>query len=87
MLARLRERLSEVMDVVSSREAKAKVRMKEQYDNHAKTREFELGILVLVRTQIYVASCQIRIWDGPYEVIRKISYEASSPVSEIKNPS
>ena len=49
---RLRERLSEVTEVVCAREAKAKMRMKVQYDTHAKQREFALGTLVLVRIPV-----------------------------------
>lgn len=44
----LRERLSELTDIMCDREAQAKVRMKEQHDKHAKLREFNLGTLVLV---------------------------------------
>ena len=48
---RLREMLSEVIEVVCARKAKAKMRMKVQYDKHAKQREFVLGTLVLVQTR------------------------------------
>ena len=52
-----------------------------QYDKHAKHREFALGTLVLVRTPDLEGKLS-DIWDGPYEIIRKITdltYELAVP--------
>ena len=78
---KLRERLCEITDLVCEREAKAKACMKQQYDKHAKPREFEVGTLVLVRTPDLRGKLS-DIWDGPYEVIRRITdltYELAVP--------
>ena len=45
----VKERLSVMAELVEAKEGKAKQTMKEQYDKHAKHREFEVGALVLAR--------------------------------------
>ena len=77
----LRERLSDLADIVCDRESKAKAKMKAQYDKHTTLRSFDPGTLVLVRTPDLRGKLA-EIWDGPYEVTRKIThltYELAVP--------
>ena len=82
----LSERLKEMMQVVSERERLAKERMKKHYDKNAKLSEFNEGALVLVRTPDLARKLE-DIWEGPYEITRRISsvsYELVDPTRWIK---
>lgn len=77
----LRERLSVMAEAVRRKEGVAKEKMKKQYDKQAVCREFSVGTLVLVRTPDLHGKLS-DLWDGPYEVTRKVSpvtYELAVP--------
>ena len=77
----LREKLCVIAEAVKEKEGLAKESMKRQYDKHAVDREFEVGIPVLVRTPDLQGKLA-DLWDGPYEIIWKISpvtYELAVP--------
>lgn len=79
--------IEDVMEIVCEQETEAKRKMKAQYDKQAKVREFEVGSLVLIRTPD-LASKLDDIWEGPYEIIRKISsvtYELAEPCRRTKS--
>ena len=64
--------LKEMMQVVCEKERLAKGRMKKYYDKNANLREFNEGMLVLVRT-LDLAEKLEDIWEGLCEVTRRIS--------------
>ena len=74
-------------DIVVGKEQKAKEQMKKGYDKHAVEREFSVGNMVLVRTPDLEGKLS-DLWDGPYEVIRKVSsvvYELAVPSRRSKS--
>ena len=68
----LREKMCIMKDLVDDKEARAKHAMKRSYDRKTNIREFEEGSLVLVRTPDLQGKLA-DIWEGPYEVTRKVS--------------
>ena len=79
---KLSERLKEMMQVVCEKERLAKERMKKHYDKKAKLREFNEGVLVLVRTPDLAGKLEA-IWEYPYDIIRRISCVLSTRVIDI----
>ena len=83
----MREKLKVMSDIVVGKEQKAKEQMKKGYDKHAVEREFSVGNMVLVRTPDLEGKLS-DLWDGPYEVIRKVSsvvYELAVPSRRSKS--
>ena len=83
----MKERLRVMEELVQKKETKAKAEMKKGYDKHAVVREFSMGLLVLVRTPDLQGKLS-DIWDGPYEVVRKVSqvvYELAVPTRRSKS--
>ena len=73
-------------EVVNEREKDAKVKMKSMYDKRAKERELVEGQMVLTKIP-RLGNKLDDAWDGPYEVIRKISntnYEIAVPHNHAK---
>ena len=64
--------MSEMAELVSTREGKAKLVMKEYYDRSATVKKFEAGDMVLVRKPILQGKLSTS-WEGPYEIDRQIS--------------
>ena len=78
---RLRKRLEIVREVVNEREKDAKVKMKSMYDKRAEERELIEGQIVFTKIP-RLGNKLDDAWEGPYEVIRKISntnYEIAVP--------
>ena len=77
----MKEKLKVMSEIVQVKERKAKEQMKKGYDKHAVERVFSVGSMVLVRTPDLEGKLS-DLWDGPYEVIRKVSpvvYELAVP--------
>ena len=77
----LKIKLKTMHDIAGVKEAQAKQSMKKNYDVHAKPRELEEGSLALLRIPEQGGKLS-DIWDGPYEIARKISpatYELALP--------
>jgi len=78
-LNQLKERMETIVEMARKQDEKTKKAMKRQFDRGARMREFEPGQMVLVRKPDLQGSLEDS-WDGPYEVLRKISpvtYELS----------
>ena len=71
-LLNVKGRMSEMAELVSTREGKAKLVMKEYYDRSATVKKFEAGDMVLVRKPILQGKLSTS-WEGPYEIDRQIS--------------
>ena len=66
-LVNVKARMSEMSELVSMREVKAKSKMKEYYDKTASVKEFVSGDMVLVRKPILRGKL-CPTWEGPYEI-------------------
>lgn len=68
---KMRERLSETMEIAQTNLAKAQKRQKKWYDQSARVREFNEGeeVLVLLPTSTNKLRAE---WQGPYKVKRKV---------------
>ena len=71
-IKQLRDRLVSMAELVSTRESASKVKMKDTYDKKSRPRELDAGSMVLMRVPGLVGKLDDS-WDGPYEVVDKIS--------------
>ena len=71
-LVEVKERMSEMAELVSDREKVAKGRMKAYYDKGAKVKSFLVGEKVLVRRPALHGKFD-KAWDGPFEVEKVVS--------------
>ena len=85
----MKEKLKVMSEIVQVKERKAKEQMKKGYDKHVVERVLSVGSMVLVRTPDLEGKLS-DLWDGPYEVIRKVSpvvYELAVPSRRSKTSS
>ena len=71
-LVDVKARMSEMSELVSERESKAKGKMKEYYDRTASVKKFEAGDMVLVWKPGIHAKMGAS-WDGPFQVEGRVS--------------
>ena len=77
----MKEKLKLMSELVEEKEGRANDVMKREYDKRAVERDFSVGTLVLVRMPDMEGKLS-DVWDGPYEVVRKVSpvaYEFKVP--------
>ena len=80
-VAELRTKLKLMQEIACKREVQAKTIMKRNYDTTSKPRELEIGSSALMRIPDLGGKLS-NTWDGPYEVIRKVTpvtYELAVP--------
>ena len=66
-LVSVKARMSELSELVSTKERKAKLVMKRDYDKSAKVKTFQEGDMVLVRKPVLNGKL-CTSWEGPYEI-------------------
>ena len=71
-LVNVKARMCDMAELVSVREGKAKQAMKFYYDRTASCKSFKVGDQVLVRKPVLHGKLGDS-WDGPYEVVKKVS--------------
>ena len=80
-LVNVKARMCEMSELVSTREGKAKVEMKRNYDQSARVKKFDEGDMVLVRKPILQGKLSTS-WEGPYEIDKQkspVTYSVQVP--------